>query len=93
MLTGVDYYMKQHGLSMKETADKFLELAEDAWKDLNTEWIMSSGSSNCGVAKDTMEQVINYARSTKGIWKMDMPNPRSWNRLLLLSDVTTELIN
>lgn len=57
--------MKQHGVSMKETREKFLELAEDAWKDLNTEWILSTGSSNCGVPKDIVEQVLNYARASE----------------------------
>ncbi|KAL0459221.1 UNVERIFIED_CONTAM: Gamma-cadinene synthase [Sesamum latifolium] len=38
MLTAVDCYAKQYGVSKEQTVDKFNELFEDAWKDLNTEW-------------------------------------------------------
>ncbi|KAK6164229.1 hypothetical protein DH2020_001093 [Rehmannia glutinosa] len=62
MLTGVDFYMKQHGVSKQETADKFIELAEEEWKDLNTEWILSKNS----IPKDMVEQlVLGYARSSE----------------------------
>lgn len=60
MLTGVDFYMRQHGVSMKETSDKFLELTEDAWKDLNTKWMTSNDDDI--VPKDMVELVLNYAR-------------------------------
>ncbi|KAL0300335.1 UNVERIFIED_CONTAM: Gamma-cadinene synthase [Sesamum calycinum] len=38
MPTAVDCYVKQYGASKEEAVDKFNELFEDAWKDLNTEW-------------------------------------------------------
>lgn len=59
--TAVDWYMKQHGLSMQETADEFVALAEDAWKDLNTEWIANTNT----VPVDMVVQVLNYARSAE----------------------------
>ncbi|KAI3449956.1 hypothetical protein Pfo_006621 [Paulownia fortunei] len=64
ILTGVDFYMKQHGLSMQETVDKFVELAEDAWKDLNTEWMAKTS-----IPKDMVEQVLNYARVAEVMYK------------------------
>ncbi|KAI3449959.1 hypothetical protein Pfo_006624 [Paulownia fortunei] len=64
ILTGVDFYMKQHGLSMQETADKFVELAEDAWKDLNTEWMAKTS-----IPKDMVEQVLNYARAAEVFYR------------------------
>ncbi|KAK6119782.1 hypothetical protein DH2020_046473 [Rehmannia glutinosa] len=60
ILTGVDFYMKQHGVSMQETADKFVELIEDAWKDLNTEWMVKTS-----IPKDLVEQVLGYARAAE----------------------------
>ncbi|KAK6119786.1 hypothetical protein DH2020_046469 [Rehmannia glutinosa] len=60
ILTGVDLYMKQHGVSMQETADKFVELIEEAWKDLNTEWM-----SKTSIPKDLVEQVLGYARAAE----------------------------
>ncbi|GFP87016.1 gamma-cadinene synthase [Phtheirospermum japonicum] len=63
-LTGVDYYMKQHGVSMRETKDKFIELAEDAWKDMNTEWMVKTW-----VPKDMLEQVLGYARASEVFYR------------------------
>ncbi|KAK6164143.1 hypothetical protein DH2020_001007 [Rehmannia glutinosa] len=60
-LTGLDFYMKQHGVSMEVTADKFIELTEDAWKDLNTDWMAKISS----VPKDMVEQVLGYARAAE----------------------------
>ncbi|GFP87018.1 cis-muuroladiene synthase, partial [Phtheirospermum japonicum] len=37
-LIGVDYYMKQHDVSLHEAKEKFIELAENEWKGLNKEW-------------------------------------------------------
>ncbi|KAL3650161.1 hypothetical protein CASFOL_006564 [Castilleja foliolosa] len=68
MVTGVDIYMKQHGVTMEETVDKFVKLAEDAWKDVNEEWIMSSNKS-CEVAKDMVEHILNFARTTEITYK------------------------
>lgn len=64
MLTGVDFYMKENGTSMQETADKFTQLTEDAWKDLNTDWIVSS-SKYPTVAKAILVQVLSYARTAE----------------------------
>ncbi|KAK6119783.1 hypothetical protein DH2020_046474 [Rehmannia glutinosa] len=61
MLTGLDIYMKEHGVSMQETTDKFIELTEDAWKDLNTEWMAKISS----IPKDMVGQVLGYARAAE----------------------------
>ncbi|GFQ01033.1 gamma-cadinene synthase [Phtheirospermum japonicum] len=66
LLTGLDFYMKHHGLSMQETKDKFVELAEDSWKDLNTEWIMLKTSK---VPKDMVEEVLGYARAAEVFYR------------------------
>ncbi|KAL0435391.1 UNVERIFIED_CONTAM: Gamma-cadinene synthase [Sesamum radiatum] len=65
MLTAVDCYMKQHGVSKEETLNKFMELAEDGWKDLNTEWVTKTST----VPKDTVEQLLNYARVAEVTYK------------------------
>ncbi|KAL0459202.1 UNVERIFIED_CONTAM: Gamma-cadinene synthase [Sesamum latifolium] len=55
----VHCYMKQYGVSKEEALDKFVELIEDAWKDLNTEWI----TETFVLARDiAAEQILNYAR-------------------------------
>ncbi|KAK6164146.1 hypothetical protein DH2020_001010 [Rehmannia glutinosa] len=61
---GMDFYMKQHGVSLQETTDKFVELVEDAWKDLNTEWMVKTS-----VPKDMVEQVLGYARAAEVFYR------------------------
>ncbi|KAL0459211.1 UNVERIFIED_CONTAM: Gamma-cadinene synthase [Sesamum latifolium] len=52
-------YMKQYGVLKEEAQDKFVELVEDAWKELNTEWIAETSI----LARDIVaEQLLNYAR-------------------------------
>ncbi|KAL3618153.1 hypothetical protein CASFOL_038474 [Castilleja foliolosa] len=62
--TGVDHYMQQHGLSLEETKDKFIELAEDEWKDLNAEWM-----NKTWVPKDMLEQILGYVRSSEVFYR------------------------
>ncbi|KAL0459203.1 UNVERIFIED_CONTAM: Gamma-cadinene synthase [Sesamum latifolium] len=55
-------YMEQYGMSKEEALDKFVELAEDAWKDFNTEWITETSI----LARDIVaEQLLNYARAAE----------------------------
>ncbi|KAL0411149.1 UNVERIFIED_CONTAM: Vetispiradiene synthase 2 [Sesamum latifolium] len=67
MLITVDCYMKQHGVSKEETLNKFAELVEDAWKDLNTKLVLSKSTPI--VAKHMVEQLLNYARATEVTYK------------------------
>ncbi|KAK6141551.1 hypothetical protein DH2020_024707 [Rehmannia glutinosa] len=63
-LTGVDFYMKQHGVTMQETVNKFIELIEDAWKDLNAEWMVKTS-----IPKDMLEQFLGYARAAEVFYR------------------------
>ncbi|KAL0452014.1 UNVERIFIED_CONTAM: Gamma-cadinene synthase [Sesamum latifolium] len=64
MLTVVDCYMQQHGVSKQETLAKFAELVEDGWKNVNTEWVAKTV-----VAKEMVEQLLNYARIAEVTYK------------------------
>ncbi|KAI3470008.1 hypothetical protein Pfo_026671 [Paulownia fortunei] len=64
MLTVVDCYMKEHGVSKQETLSKFAKLADDAWKDVSTEWVMTTS-----IHKEMVEQLLNYARMADFIYK------------------------
>ncbi|KAK4419566.1 Gamma-cadinene synthase [Sesamum alatum] len=55
-------YMKQYGVSEEEALDKFVELVEDAWKDVNTGWITET-------PRDMAEQLLNYARVSEVTYK------------------------
>ncbi|GER41914.1 beta-farnesene synthase [Striga asiatica] len=61
LLTGLDFYVRHHGGSIPEARDKFEELAEDEWKDLNAEWIRDVKS---GVPREVVDEVLGYARSS-----------------------------
>ncbi|KAL0435397.1 UNVERIFIED_CONTAM: Gamma-cadinene synthase [Sesamum radiatum] len=52
-------YTKQYAVSKEEALDKFVELVEDAWKDLNTEWITETSILATDIVS---EQLLNYAR-------------------------------
>ncbi|KAK4478572.1 hypothetical protein RD792_014057 [Penstemon davidsonii] len=73
MLTAVDCYMKHHGVSKEEALEKFVELAEDGWKDVNKEWIKmtcSSSNNDSNIPKEDMiDQLINYARVAEVTYK------------------------
>ncbi|XP_011080335.1 gamma-cadinene synthase [Sesamum indicum] len=55
-------YMKQYGVSKEEALDKFVEQVEDAWKDLNTEWITQTSVLGRDIVA---EQLLNYARAAE----------------------------
>ncbi|KAH6769686.1 hypothetical protein C2S52_014489 [Perilla frutescens var. hirtella] len=57
MMTVVDCYMKQYGVSKEEAMTKFMEEIENGWKDVNKEWSMMT----C-VPKETTLRLLNYAR-------------------------------
>ncbi|KAG8389007.1 hypothetical protein BUALT_Bualt02G0184600 [Buddleja alternifolia] len=53
MLTAVDCYIQQHGGSKSQVLNKFVELVEDAWKNVNTAWI----TKTCIIPKHMVEQL------------------------------------
>lgn len=57
MLTVVDCYMKEYGVSREETISKFTEAVEDAWKDVNEGWV----ATTC-MPKEITVQFVNYSR-------------------------------
>ncbi|GER29984.1 terpene synthase, partial [Striga asiatica] len=61
LLTGLDFYVRHHGWSIQEARDKFVELAEDEWKDLNAEWTRDVKSE---VPREMVEVILGYARAS-----------------------------
>lgn len=49
--------MNDHGISKEEAIDKFGELAEASWKDVNSEWLVETCIPN-----DFYDGLMNYAR-------------------------------
>ncbi|CAA0805838.1 Alpha-humulene/(-)-(E)-beta-caryophyllene synthase [Striga hermonthica] len=67
LLTGLDFYVKYHGGSVEEAKIRFEELAEDAWKRFNTEWVMNLKSS--GVPKEVVEELLGYVRAADVVYR------------------------
>ncbi|KAH6770143.1 hypothetical protein C2S52_014946 [Perilla frutescens var. hirtella] len=57
IVTVVDCYMKQHGVSKEETLSKFADEIENGWKDVNKEWVETTF-----MPKESTVQFIKYAR-------------------------------
>lgn len=66
MVTVVDCYMRQYGVSKEEALSRFEELVEDGWKKINTEWAKGSSGS---VPKHFVEQLLNYGRIAEVTYK------------------------
>ncbi|GER51442.1 cadinol synthase [Striga asiatica] len=67
LLTGLDFYVKYHGGSVEEAKVRFEELAEDAWKRFNTEWVRNLKSSS--VPKEVVEEFLGYLRAADVVYR------------------------
>ena len=57
MLTAVDCYMKQQGVTKQEALSKFAQLYDEEWMDLNKEWVETAF-----VSTEIAVEFLNYAR-------------------------------
>ncbi|XP_047979542.1 gamma-cadinene synthase-like, partial [Salvia hispanica] len=57
MLTAIDCYMKQHSVTKQETLSEFAQRVEEAWMDVNKEWVETAF-----VPREIALQFLNYAR-------------------------------
>ncbi|KAL8528066.1 hypothetical protein ACS0TY_005765 [Phlomoides rotata] len=66
LLTVVDCYMKDRNVSKQEALEKFVELVEEGWKNVNTEWVMQTNRS---APKEIVKLLLNYARVADDTFK------------------------
>ncbi|KAL8545677.1 hypothetical protein ACS0TY_005712 [Phlomoides rotata] len=66
LLTVVDCYMKDRNVSKQEALAKFVELVEEGWKNVNTEWVMQTNRS---APKEILKLLQNYARVADDTYK------------------------
>ncbi|KAG6435394.1 hypothetical protein SASPL_100266 [Salvia splendens] len=57
VLTAIDCYMKQHGVTKQETLSEFARRVEEGWMDVNKEWVQTAF-----VPREIALQFLNYAR-------------------------------
>ncbi|KAK4482528.1 hypothetical protein RD792_009687 [Penstemon davidsonii] len=63
--TGIECYMKDNGVTKQEAMDKFVEIAKDAWKDMN-EGCLNLYSS---YSRDVLTVILNLGRIVDVVYK------------------------
>lgn len=67
-MTRLECNMKQHGVTTKEeAASKFVELIEEAWRDINRELVETTSS----VANEIAVEFLNYARGCDATYNIN----------------------
>ncbi|PIN19320.1 Viridiflorene synthase [Handroanthus impetiginosus] len=61
---GIECYMNEYGVSEEEAMKEFRNIAENAWKDMNEEFVKDNG-----VSMEIMKRVVNLARLSDVIYK------------------------
>ncbi|MCE0482382.1 hypothetical protein HAX54_041082 [Datura stramonium] len=55
LVTGIECYMKEYNLSVEEVSEKLSKIAENAWKDLNKEFIKLTS-----IPVEVLMRVVNF---------------------------------
>ncbi|XP_027162920.1 viridiflorene synthase-like [Coffea eugenioides] len=63
--TGIECYMKHYNVSELEAKKKFADIAEDAWKDINEEFLKLSTT----IPTEILERFLNLARIVNVFYK------------------------
>ncbi|KAG6655106.1 hypothetical protein CIPAW_05G192700 [Carya illinoinensis] len=66
VVSALDSYMKQHGVSKHEAEEEFKKQIEDAWKNINSEFLKPTQ-----VPKHFLDRVLNLARVIDVVYKDD----------------------
>ncbi|KAG7980231.1 hypothetical protein I3843_05G171300 [Carya illinoinensis] len=66
VVSAIDCYIKQHNVTRHEVEEEFKKQIEDAWKDINSEFLKPTQ-----VPKHFLEQVLNLSRVMDVIYKDD----------------------
>ncbi|PIN19321.1 5-epiaristolochene synthase [Handroanthus impetiginosus] len=62
--TGIECYMNEYGVSEEEALKEFSNIAENAWKDINEEFVKKDG-----ISMEIIKMVVNLARVTYVVYK------------------------
>ncbi|KAL1544613.1 Trehalose-6-P synthase/phosphatase complex synthase subunit [Salvia divinorum] len=63
VLTVMDCYKQQYGVTKQEAVSNFVELIEETWKDVNMDWVETTF-----VPKEIAIQFLNYAQMCEAIY-------------------------
>ncbi|KAF3633094.1 hypothetical protein FXO37_27195 [Capsicum annuum] len=66
LVTGIEFYMKEHNLSIEEVSERLSKIAENAWKDLNKEFIKPTvvlvKKVSLGITVKVLARIVSFAR-------------------------------
>ncbi|GMQ02950.1 hypothetical protein CsSME_00048955 [Camellia sinensis var. sinensis] len=62
--TGLDYYMKQHGVSKQEATVELYKMIENAWRDINEEMLKPTA-----ISMKLLIRVLNLSRISDVVYK------------------------
>lgn len=62
--TGIECYMNEYGVTEEEAMKEFNTIAENAWKDINEEFVKENV-----VSKEIIHRVVNLARLIDVVYK------------------------
>ncbi|KAH6757576.1 hypothetical protein C2S51_038724 [Perilla frutescens var. frutescens] len=62
--TGIECYMKDHGVGEKEAMQEFKKIAENAWKDINGEILKEKS-----VSMEILKRIVNLSRLIDVVYK------------------------
>ncbi|KAL2535800.1 Alpha-humulene/(-)-(E)-beta-caryophyllene synthase [Forsythia ovata] len=65
-ILAIECYMKEQGVSKQEALEKFLEISEKAWIDMNEELL------RLDVSRDILVRILNIARMTDSSYMHDI---------------------
>ncbi|KMT06584.1 hypothetical protein BVRB_7g157540 [Beta vulgaris subsp. vulgaris] len=68
--SGVECYMKDYNMSREEVVQIFNKMVEDAWKELNEEFLIKSNPSDDDLPKPVLKRILNLARVVDALYKV-----------------------
>uniref|UniRef100_A0A803MHT1 Uncharacterized protein n=2 Tax=Chenopodium quinoa TaxID=63459 RepID=A0A803MHT1_CHEQI len=68
--SGVECYMKDYNMSREEVVQIFNKMVEDAWKELNEEFLIKSRPGDDDLPKAVLKRVLNLARVVDALYKV-----------------------
>ncbi|KAH9602228.1 hypothetical protein KSS87_000068 [Heliosperma pusillum] len=68
--SGVECYMKDHNMSREEVVEIFNKMIEDAWKELNEEFLIKENPTEDDLPRPVLKRILNLARVVDALYKV-----------------------
>ncbi|XP_074304776.1 valerianol synthase TPS8-like isoform X2 [Silene latifolia] len=68
--SGVECYMKDHNMSREQVVKIFNKMIEDAWKELNEEFLIKANPTEDDLPRPVLKRILNLARVVDALYKV-----------------------